>query len=407
MFETIDILSFVISVTGVVQAGFLFMVLRNEGASAWHTNRWMGIFLLALSLSFARGVILQLVGTAAALLLEPFLFSAYFALAPAVYLYFREMSGDVPDRPWRHFLAVVAACLAVGVLIAMVFVRYGEELIEGAPLQITFETDFGLSVLANGLLVGLFVFVSIYHIALSRTAYRYARTLEANGDPESMSRRRWASGVVLCLHVALIAFALSQLLQMASRDMHWSNILINLGFVLVLLRLNFLLASQPFRKGQARSEILLDQVHASRRQVTDDDQTALICKKLKQVEAEGQLLFDPLLTMPKLAVRIGVTPNQLSYTLNNGLGQSFFEYVNSVRVHKAARLLCSEPERTILDIATEVGFNSKSTFNLAFKRVTGVTPSTYRTHNSSDRENSRSADSANIQPVVTTGISAP
>jgi AraC-like DNA-binding protein len=257
------------------------------------------------------------------------------------------------------------------------------------------------------LLVGLFIFVSIYHGALTRTAIRYGTILKAKGDREILSRRRWISGVDPCLHAALIAFALSQILQIASHDMRWPNILINLGFVLVLLRLNFLLASQPFRTGQAAADAMRGSPRSGRTIMKDDDQTALICKKLEQVEAEGQLLFDPLLTMPKLAVRIGVTPNQLSHTLNNVLGQSFFEYVNSVRVHKAARLLCSEPERTILDIATEVGFNSKSTFNLAFKRVTGMTPSTYRVHNSSDRENSRSADSANLQPVATTGISAP
>lgn len=407
MIDSPNVLSFVISVTGMVQAGFLWMVLRNEGASAWHSNRWMGIFLLALSLSFARGVILQLVGTAAALLLEPLLFSAYFALAPAVYLYFREMSGDVPERPWRHFIAVPLACLAVGIMIVVVFVRHGDDLLAGQPLQITFATDFDLSLMATGVLVGLFVFVSIYHIALSRTAYRYARTLKATGDPESLSRRRWARGVVLCLHTALIAFALSQLLQMASRDMHWSNILINLGFVLVLLRLNFLLASQPFRTGHGRNEVMMDQTSPGRRPVVNDDQTALICKKLAKVVSDGQTLFDPLLTMPKLAARIGVTPNQLSHALNHALGQSFFEYVNTVRVHKAGQLLCSEPDRTILDIATEVGFNSKSTFNLAFKRVTGMTPSTYRMQNSSDRDNNRSTDRTNLQPAVTTGSSAP
>ena len=60
------------------------------------------------------------------------------------------------------------------------------------------------------------------------------------------------------------------------------------------------------------------------------------------------------------------------------IGQSFFEFVNTVRVHEAARLLCEEPDRNILDIAMTVGFNSKSTFNLAFKRATGMTPSHYR-----------------------------
>ena len=111
--------------------------------------------------------------------------------------------------------------------------------------------------------------------------------------------------------------------------------------------------------------------------------------------------------MPKLAGRIGVTPNQLPHTLNYALGQSFFKYVNTVRVHKAGHLLCVEPDRTILDIVTEVGFNLKSTFKLAFRRVTGMTPSAYRVQGPSDREKSRSLEAGKQQPIIAIGNSAP
>jgi AraC-like DNA-binding protein len=85
--------------------------------------------------------------------------------------------------------------------------------------------------------------------------------------------------------------------------------------------------------------------------------------------------------MPKLAQIVGVTPNQLSFVLNRYLGKSFFDFVNSVRIDHALRLLVEEPDRQILDIAISIGFNSKSTFNLAFKKITGTTPSAYRATN--------------------------
>lgn len=91
MFQLIDVLSVVISVTGLLQAAFLFMVLRNEGVSAWQTNRWMGVFLLSLSLSFLRDIILLIGGTAVALMVD----CLYLLSAP-------NLTGSLPIR--RHFL---------------------------------------------------------------------------------------------------------------------------------------------------------------------------------------------------------------------------------------------------------------------------------------------------------------
>ncbi|MEQ8392721.1 MAG: helix-turn-helix domain-containing protein, partial [Thalassospira sp.] len=81
---------------------------------------------------------------------------------------------------------------------------------------------------------------------------------------------------------------------------------------------------------------------------------------------------------PKLASAVGATPNQLSYVLNQHLDKKFFDFINEARTREASRLLVEDPDRTVLDIATSVGFNSKSTFNLAFKKITGKTPSAYR-----------------------------
>lgn len=378
MLENNNALAFAIALVGLLQAGFLFLVLRNEGKSAWHVNRWMTVFLLAVSASFLRDIILLFGGTAIALMFEPVLFSAYFALGPAMYLYFRELSGHSDNHPWKHFLALPCVCLIVGAMIGLVFFYHGDKILAGSPLHITFADDLIASVIATGLLIGLFGFAFCYHLALSRCVYASARQLRLVGDHHSMMRRRWSLNVVICLHAVLVAFILSQVVQLVVSDMHWSNLLINIGFVLTLLRLSFLLASQPFRTGKNNSEKKSAPQKMTNHLVPRDDYADAICAKLDRIVADQRTLFDPLLTMPKLAATIGVTPNQLSHVLNNVIGQSFFEFVNTVRVREAARLLGEGPDRTILDIAMAVGFNSKSTFNLAFKRVTGMTPSQYR-----------------------------
>jgi AraC-like DNA-binding protein len=91
------------------------------------------------------------------------------------------------------------------------------------------------------------------------------------------------------------------------------------------------------------------------------------------------LYLEPALTIGQLARRSGYPEYLVSLVINRRLGGSFWEYVNRLRV-EAARERLADPDdtRTVLDIAYACGFTSKSTFNAAFKRQVGQTPSAYR-----------------------------
>lgn len=90
--------------------------------------------------------------------------------------------------------------------------------------------------------------------------------------------------------------------------------------------------------------------------------------------------LDPDLSLRKLARQVAMRERDLSSLINELEGMHFFDFVNRYRIRKAAAIL-ADPEqarRTILEIAHEVGFNSKSSFNSAFLKHTGQTPSRYR-----------------------------
>jgi len=97
-----------------------------------------------------------------------------------------------------------------------------------------------------------------------------------------------------------------------------------------------------------------------------------------------RLYADSELSLRALSDMTGVTKNHISETLSQHLGVNFFDFVNSYRADEAKRLL-AETELTILEIALEVGFNSRSTFNTAFKKHVGSPPSTYRENARSTR----------------------
>jgi AraC-like DNA-binding protein len=86
------------------------------------------------------------------------------------------------------------------------------------------------------------------------------------------------------------------------------------------------------------------------------------------------------LTLTQLATRLGASPQHLSQVLNEEIGQTFFDYVNSRRVTEVQRCLADPAYagQNLLDVALAAGFNSKAAFNAAFKKHTGLTPSQYR-----------------------------
>lgn len=88
------------------------------------------------------------------------------------------------------------------------------------------------------------------------------------------------------------------------------------------------------------------------------------------------------LTLPEFAGRLGVSPRTASRVLRDGLGLTFNEFVNGLRVEDVRqRLSDAEDTRNLLPIALEAGFASKASFNRAFRKTTGASPSAMRTAN--------------------------
>jgi YesN/AraC family two-component response regulator len=81
-----------------------------------------------------------------------------------------------------------------------------------------------------------------------------------------------------------------------------------------------------------------------------------------------------------LAKSINESPHHVSQVINEKLNQSFFELLATHRVHEAKTILKTPlgKKLTIEEVAEQVGYNSKSAFNTAFKKITSQTPSTFR-----------------------------
>lgn len=107
------------------------------------------------------------------------------------------------------------------------------------------------------------------------------------------------------------------------------------------------------------------------------DDLTRIAGKLDAAMQNAQLWQNPSLSLIDLANTTGVSQNNISQTLNEHLGVNFYDYVNGWRI-KAACAALRDTDQSVLAISEEVGFNAKSTFNAAFKKITGQTPRQYR-----------------------------
>ena len=117
---------------------------------------------------------------------------------------------------------------------------------------------------------------------------------------------------------------------------------------------------------------------SNKRRLVDDAELLVFKEKLLELMDKEHPYLDSELNLVRLAEMLSITPHQLSYIINTGFNENFFQFINKYRVERAKTLLCSNRDVKMLAIAFDAGFNSKTAFNTTFKKITHQTPSEYR-----------------------------
>jgi AraC-like DNA-binding protein len=102
--------------------------------------------------------------------------------------------------------------------------------------------------------------------------------------------------------------------------------------------------------------------------------------QLMAIMEKDKLYLDPALNLIRLARKLFIAPCHLSQVINESFGLNFRDFINRYRVQESKQYLIRNihQRKSILEIAYEVGFNSKSSFNAAFKKHFGITPKEFR-----------------------------
>ena len=113
---------------------------------------------------------------------------------------------------------------------------------------------------------------------------------------------------------------------------------------------------------------------------TDSYISSIWKDKVEHAITIEKMYRNPELTLTDLANHLGTNPSFLSKIINRSFSKNFNDYVNQYRVLEVKENLANPANAhlTIMSLAYDAGFNSKATFNRAFKKFTGDSPKSYQ-----------------------------
>ena len=353
---------------GLVVAGLLLGTRENRVA-----NRLLAALILVVVLQLVPYVI----GFAGFYDAYPWLSFAPFgwalAIGPLLYLHVhRQCRGRLPPRPWRHGIPVAIKL----VYSSLIFVQ---------PLA--FKNDWDQRVHApyvdpaETLLV--FVSLALYLRAAWRVHRDYQRWLADHVSNREEFRLGAQRNVLIAFATMLVVWLPYEAVSYAA-DFNYFD---RYPLYLVMAALVCALGLEGWRSAGLHFPLPADALQAAPAPLASEPEPgprrehdwAALGALWQSRTAEAGWWRDPELSLEKLARLLGTNTAYLSRAFNEGLGLSFNEAINRLRVEAVRREL-ADPEnpRELLDIAFAAGFSSKSSFNRVFKALTGDTPSRIR-----------------------------
>lgn len=111
-----------------------------------------------------------------------------------------------------------------------------------------------------------------------------------------------------------------------------------------------------------------------------DEQIDELIEKVKTALEVDKLYLNPKLSLKELSDRTGISTHNLTELINTQMNLSFYDLINNYRIEEIKKLIEDDTEKkySLLAMAYEAGFSSKTSFNTIFKKIVMMTPSEYR-----------------------------
>ncbi len=359
-----------INLAGAIHALIQSMVLFFSPKGNRRANRIMAMFLLALAVGMANGIlsVLGLYDKSPALVI--LMGALALAYSPLFYLYIRAMT--TADRPWTPADVFHAVPFLLGML------AYGAHLrapVGGPASPGIIGWVVGYPWLAVTILSTLQT--AVYVASVIRLLRRYSEGIKATYSTIDRINLAWLRRR-LAIYAGIWVIAL---VMIAAAGFEGRALGLFMQIVAFLTALNIFATGY---RAMRQSEIVLGPSETKpgrryERSSLTPENAALYKTRLLDLMERKKPHLDPEITLPKMALALEIPVAHLSRVINEHFGLNFFEFINNYRVEEAKRRMTGPGAGDkLITVALDCGFNSLATFNRVFKELAGRTPSEYR-----------------------------
>ena len=369
------------AIQGFLLAAFLWVHSARRAA-----GRFLAVLLLLLSFDQSGKYWLLRQNEGIFSIIYAFTYFLGYLYGPLVYSYAVSLISERPISR-KMYLTVIPGLFYLSYSLLFYTLSPEEQ-----KLEIERFKNSGLTSLE--LLVETLVYISniIYFLAIIPLLQRHRRKVEEGFSSRHSGSLVWLQALIIINLFAWIIAGLSFVFYFYKPN--WSLGLENLLYLAIAASIYVIGYFTLFRAAgfqrlhrrvfkemkPAEETITPDSPLKYARTRLDQDTARKYQERIHNYMQEEQAYLDPELNIQDLAERIEIPAYLISQVINSREGLNFFHYVNRFRISAAQEAL-KDPERkehTVLRIAFDSGFNSKSTFNSIFKKFTGTTPGEFR-----------------------------
>jgi AraC-like DNA-binding protein len=229
-----------------------------------------------------------------------------------------------------------------------------------------------------GMEIGSIFYCFIFIILIFSDIAKYERKLRDNFSAIDNKTLSWLRNLMVALSCLWILWGLPYLYEVfTNRFLQWHHYPLWIGMSIVIYWIGY---SAYSRADVFQAPVFAPLDEPYKIDLKLSDKTEEYHKRLIEFMRNRKLYLNPELSLDMLAKEMDISAGYLSQIINKVEKVTFYEFINKYRVEEA-KIFLNDPafnHYTILAIGMEAGFNSKSTFNTAFKKYSGTTPSAFK-----------------------------